>query len=186
MNAAQLVQSTPLANGFQLTLRDARPTDWLVVQAVTLLAHGELAESSVQARWAAYRQDLVAVLENDCAAARIVAERNGMIVGSVLLYPAGLEFDTSDGLPAMLPHPEIALLSVIPAARGWGVARLLLMECLRRARLSGAKRVNLHVMSAMREAIRLFEHFGFERTARDPNLPPDTHQFEINLELMLF
>jgi ribosomal protein S18 acetylase RimI-like enzyme len=185
MNAVKFARDTPFDSGFQFTLRDAQRADWLVVQAVTLLAHGELAES-LGARWDAYRQDIVAVLENDRSAQRIVAERNGAVVGSVLLYPAGLEFDTSDGLPATLPHPEIALLSVIPAARGCSVARLLLMECLRRARRAGAKRVNLHAMSAMRDAIRLFEHFGFERTPRNPNLPSDAHHFEINLEMMLF
>jgi ribosomal protein S18 acetylase RimI-like enzyme len=185
MNAVKFARDTPFDSGFQFTLRDARPADWLILQAVTLLAHQQLAES-LPTRWAAYRQDIVAVLENDRSAQRIVAERNGVVVGSVLLYPAGLEFDTLDGLPATLPHPEIALLSVIPAARGCCVARLLLMECLRRARLAGAKRVTLHAMSAMRDAIRLFEHFGFERTARDPNLPPNTHHFEVNLETLLF
>jgi GNAT superfamily N-acetyltransferase len=62
-----------------------------------------------------------------------------------------------------LAYPEVRLLAVAPAARGRGVGRRLMDECIRRARLSGAKALTLHTTDMMTVALQLYERMGFVR-----------------------
>jgi len=92
---------------------------------------------------------------------RIVAERNGTIIGSVLLYPplakAYAEAIASAG------WPEVRLLAVAPVARGQRVGTALMDECEQRARRVGATMLGLHTMDMMQAAVHMYEHRGFER-----------------------
>ena len=58
---------------------------------------------------------------------------------------------------------EIRLLAVAPHARGRGVARRLVEECIRRARASGASEIGLHTSKSLASAIALYERMGFAR-----------------------
>ena len=82
---------------------------------------------------------MVNTLETETRAEIIVAEQNGTIVGSVVLYPGETTFSLPDGSIYTLEAPELRLLAVLPSARGRGVGRALMEECLRRARVAGAK-----------------------------------------------
>ncbi|MDQ2907557.1 MAG: GNAT family N-acetyltransferase [Chloroflexota bacterium] len=55
---------------------------------------------------------------------RIVAESEGAIVGSVLLYPPLAQ--AYPGAEVGASWPEVRLLAVAPAARGQGVASALM------------------------------------------------------------
>ena len=59
------------------------PSD--TIQSVTLAAYEQYAD--VMPHWKMYRQYQLATLEEQGPEARIVAERNGAIIGSVLLIP---------------------------------------------------------------------------------------------------
>lgn len=52
-------------------------------------------------------------------------------------------------------------IAVHPEARGQGVGRLLLTECMRRAAATGAKRIYLEVRPANRSALHLYRRAGF-------------------------
>jgi GNAT superfamily N-acetyltransferase len=54
-------------------------------------------------------------------------------------------------------------LAVHPDARGTGVARALLVECERRARLICAPVFGVHTATFMSDAVLLYERFGFRR-----------------------
>ena len=92
-----------------------------------------------------------------------MAEDEGAILGAVLLLPAGSVVGKPGGAIA-LEWPEVRLLAVAPAARGKGVARQLMNECIQRARTAGAPALTLHTTDMMAVAIRLYERLGFERT----------------------
>jgi len=87
----------------------------------------------------------------------------GAIVGAVLLYPAGAVFSRPDLSRHTLAWPEIRLLAVSPAMRGQGIGTMLMRECVRRARRSGAAAVTLHSNDAMQAGIRMYERMGFIR-----------------------
>jgi GNAT superfamily N-acetyltransferase len=94
--------------------------------------------------------------------AQIVAENDGAVVGAVLLYPPGAVANPG-GKPITREWPEVRLLAVAPAARGKGVARRLMEECIRRTRAAGAPGLTLHTADIMRVAMHLYERMGFSR-----------------------
>jgi predicted N-acetyltransferase YhbS len=142
-------------------IRDARAADRAAIEAVTLAAYEQYAVALSAPRWEAYRQNIVATLAEVKPAAQIVAEDGGALVGSVLLYPAGSAMGEPGGGKALtLTWPEVRLLAVAPAARGGGVGRRLMEECIRRARGAAAAALTLHTTDMMRVAMRLYERMA--------------------------
>jgi GNAT superfamily N-acetyltransferase len=147
-----------------IAIRDARAADRAAIEALTLAAYEQYAATLGVSRWVMYRQNIVATLADPKPAAQIVAEKEGALVGSVLLYPAGSVMgEPGVGKAMTLSWPEVRLLAVAPAARGSGAGRRLMEECIRRARAAGATALTLHTTDMMGVAMRLYERMGFER-----------------------
>jgi GNAT superfamily N-acetyltransferase len=146
----------------RLRIRDARSADRGAIEAVTLAAYEQYA-ALMPAHWEGYRQNILATLAAAKPDAQIVAEEEGRIVGTVLLYPAGSVMARPGGGSITLAEPEVRLLAVAPAARGRGVGAALMNECVSRARQSGAAALTLHTTDIMQSAMRLYERLGFRR-----------------------
>ena len=145
-----------------LLIRAAHDGDRAAIQDVTLSAYQEYA-SLMSVYWEGYRQSILATLADVKPAEQFVAEQDGAVVGTVLLYPAGTVFTTPAGDSVALAWPEVRLLAVAPAARGQGVGAALMRECLRWARRSGAEVITLHTTDIMQVAMRMYERMGFVR-----------------------
>ncbi len=146
-----------------LQIRDARPGDQESIRLVTLAAYQEYA-AQMLAHWEGYRQNILTTLASVTPAEQIVAERNGTILGTVLLYPAGSVFGTDpQGALVRLTWPEVRLLAVAPDQRGQGIGAALMEECIRRAWAAGAPALMLHTTDLMQTAMRLYERLGFVR-----------------------
>jgi GNAT superfamily N-acetyltransferase len=143
-------------------VRDARAGDRGAIEAVTLAAYQQYS-AVMPALWEAYRENIVATLAAASPDAQIVAEDDGRIVGSVLLYRAGTVIARPGGGPLTLASPEVRLLAVAPEARGKGIGAALMQECVARARASGAARLTLHTTEMMQAAVHLYERMGFVR-----------------------
>lgn len=144
-----------------LQIRNAREDDRDAIRNVTLAAYEEYAPAIPEPFWLAYRRHLLATLDTEGSEDRIVAERGGVVVGSVLLYPPAAGAYGPAGENG--PWPEVRLLAVLPEARGHGVGSALMRECVRRAREMGAPALGLHTTDMMRAAIRMYERMGFAR-----------------------
>ena len=142
-------------------VRDARADERAAVRDLTLRAYAEYATRMEPAAWARLEQAVRAALIASTPAERIVADRDGTLVGSVLLYPPAA--DAYGGLTAQAGVPQLRLLAVPPEARGLGVGRLLVEECVRRARRMGAAELGLHTSRSMQVAMRMYERMGFVR-----------------------
>ncbi|RYY11619.1 MAG: GNAT family N-acetyltransferase [Cytophagaceae bacterium] len=84
--------------------------------------------------------------------AYFVAERGGEVLGGGGIFPtAGLPPDTA----------ELVKLYLLPAARGLGVGKALIQQCLTAARTAGYARVYLETTEELTQAIPLYEKLGF-------------------------
>jgi ribosomal protein S18 acetylase RimI-like enzyme len=149
------------AGGGEVRIRDARPDEAEAVAAVTLQAYAEFERVMDPAGWAGLDGAVRAALASGAPAERIVAERDGQVLGAVALYPPA--FDAYGGYVAHAPWPELRLLAVAPAARGTGIGRMLVEECVRRARRMGAAELGLHTSRSMQVAMGMYERMGFVR-----------------------
>jgi GNAT superfamily N-acetyltransferase len=147
-----------------VTIRDARDSERGATRDVTIAAYEEYSAVMGPEHWQGYRDSIVSTLTEDGQAERIVAEMDGAIVGSVLLYVHGISTHARDGSEVGLAGPYARLLAVAPSARGQGIGQMLMEECARRARASGATVLALHTTDLMQVAMRMYERMGFVRT----------------------
>ena len=145
-----------------IRVREARPGDEAAIQAVTLAAYEQYA-AHMGRHWDAYRRNILDTLAAGGPAQRLVAERAGTIVGSVILYPPGAAGFTSERRPIAAEWPEVRLLAVDPSTRGSGIGLRLMHACVERARAAGAAALALHTTDMMAAAVRLYARMGFER-----------------------
>ena len=117
------------------TIREARPDELQAVYELTRRAYAEYATTMDSTSWEALSGAIDAGLSSDQEMQRIVALDGDTIVGSALLL-APTE-DAYKGFGVRITAPEVRLVAVEPSARGRGIARALMNECLRRARASG-------------------------------------------------
>ena len=148
-----------MAQSESMTVRSMREGERDAVRDVTLAAYEEYAGLLPEPLWAVYRRNLLATLDGGSPAERIVAEREGAVVGSVLLFPAAANAYASAAPGGA--YPEVRLLAVLPSERGRGIGGALMDECVRRARRAGAVALGLHTMDVMRAAMRMYERMGF-------------------------
>ncbi len=82
-----------------------------------------------------------------------VVERKGVIMGGAGLYPSpGLPDDTA----------ELVKMYLIPEARGLGLGKLLIEKVLNFARENGYKKVYIETMPELKQAMKVYEKFGFK------------------------
>jgi GNAT superfamily N-acetyltransferase len=143
-------------------LRDARDGDQAAILELTLGAYREYAPILGE-NYHFYEESIVATLGDIGAAAQIVADDGGRVVGAALLYPPGTAFEAAEGMPKPV-WPEVRLVAVPPSERGRGIGKALVQECLRRARLDGCTGLALHTTDMMQVAMGMYERMGFFRT----------------------
>jgi len=153
-----------------LSIRDARPDERAAVNELTLRAYAEYATIMSPAAWAGLEAAMRSALASDERAERIVALRDETLLGSVMLYPASA--DAYSGAVRRAGSPEVRLLAVAPEARGLGVGRALMAECVRRARNAGAIELGVHTSRSMQIAMRMYARMGFVRVADSDFQPP--------------
>ncbi len=140
-------------------MRDARVGELGQIAQMMLDAYQEYQAYFPPDTWERYAANIMDVRSRLDVSELIVAERNGRVVGSVTLYP-NLENAEQDWPPGWA---GVRLLAVHPDARGQGIGRVLMDECLRRSRGRRSVAVGLHTSDIMKVARGLYERMGFVR-----------------------
>jgi DNA-binding MarR family transcriptional regulator/N-acetylglutamate synthase-like GNAT family acetyltransferase len=102
-----------------------------------------------------------------------IAERRGEIVGSVLLIRE------TDRIA------RLRLLLVEPAARGLGLGKHLVDECVRFARRAGYRKITLWTRSVLNVARRIYQNAGFRLTHEETHTEFGLEQTEQTWDLDL-
>lgn len=141
-----------------LQIRDAAPAEHDSLLDLVMAAYGEFGRFLSPEFGAGFRND-VRGLMGDPRTQVIVAELDSTPAGTITFYPDGRAYD--EGLAE--GWACLRTLAVLPGARGRGVGRALMDECLTRARELGRTRMLLHTLEFMAAAIALHESLGFRR-----------------------
>ena len=150
-----LGQVPPAVDG--CVLRRHRPGDmgWIVGRQAAIYAEEYGWDESFEAMVAAMVATIIASF-NARRERCWIAEKDGVPVGSVALVS---ESDDTG---------RLRLLVVEPRARGFGIGRRLVAECIRFAREVGYRRVTLSTYSVLLAARHLYEVAGFRLVATEP------------------
>lgn len=81
-----------------------------------------------------------------------IAENDDSVLGGGGIFP-------SEGLPG--DTCELVKMYLVPEARGTGLGSKLIEKCLQFAKDSGFKKVYLETMPELKNALKVYERFGF-------------------------
>lgn len=145
-----------------MIIRDAVVDELSYIRELRLNAYEEHAPKIPEDHWNILKQSIVSDKDMLPGVERMVAEIDGVIIGSVALFSP--EIKAYEGLlDDEMDYPELRMLAISPQARGKGVARALINECIQRAKEKGFLSMGLHTADFMEDAIKLYGYLGFER-----------------------
>lgn len=145
-----------------LTLREATGEELAGVPSLLQSAYREHRPHFPSTVWRSYRRELAAAGKPPARGAVVLAVRGSAVVGTVTFYPDA----AADGHPWPPATACLRLLAVHAAARGAGVGRALVTECIARAGRAGAGFLGLHTAPFMAAANNLYAAVGFVRAPR--------------------
>ena len=142
-----------------VTIRLATDEELDTVASLIVDAYAEHAAHMSPDAWSTYANEIANVWGRRQDAELLVADADGVIVGSVTMY--------SGWRGAQEGTARVSLLAVPPDQRGLGVGRKLMSGCVDRARDAGKQRLVMTTTQEMVVARELTERMGF---VREPGL----------------
>jgi len=89
---------------------------------------------------------------------------NGKPVGAVVYFGDMKYYGSGGAATSEKNAAGFRLLAVDPSARGLGIGKLLINECIRKAKDKNLSQVIIHSTKAMQIAWKMYEQIGFKRS----------------------
>lgn len=151
-----LESNSDLASSFLIRPHRAGDIGWIIHRHGVIYAEEYGWNETFEALTA---EILAKFIENyDLKRERIwIAERDGEMAGSVMIVDAGDQV------------AQLRLLLVEPKARGMGIGRKLIEECIDFSRRNGYEKIKLWTQSNLHAARDLYLKYGFELVEEEPH-----------------
>jgi ribosomal protein S18 acetylase RimI-like enzyme len=163
--------------GKRIHLREARPDELEAVEVLVITAYQEFQSLFPGKVWTAWMDNIRQVIQADTGILLVAAEEQGKLHGAVKFYPDAGQAALGSWPPG---SASMRILAVHPACRGQGLGRLLVQECLRRARALQVPAIYLYTGPFMQAARHIYESLGFER-AREFDRDPGPIAYKLEL-----
>jgi len=144
-----------------MLIREAKKNEFYLLQEQRLSSYQPYKKVIPPEHWEMLKSNLASPNDQQSGVEVFVAEIDGHIAGSVVLFPAesiAYEWDATT-----LEYPEIRLLAVSEDFRSRGVGKALVEHCIDISKIRRQKFIGLHTGSFMENAIALYEKMGFQR-----------------------
>ena len=147
-------------------IRDAIKQDFEEIANISVEAYRQYGEALTPENWSKMQATLTNVAKTANLASFIVAEENNNILGSISYYAPGKS--NPDIFPVQ--WASIRLLAVAPAHQGKRIGKLLVQECIQRARKDNAPAIGLYTSELMTVARKMYPKMGFKQDKELPSI----------------
>jgi GNAT superfamily N-acetyltransferase len=149
-----------------LLLRSVLDHERPAILTVIRQAYAEFEPSLTAPEWERMSGNLAGIVAPGAPGVLIAAYAEGLAVGTATYLPPG----PRDYSRVPQEWAVIRGMAVVPAWRGRGVGRALLVDCLARAQSDAAPTVGLHTAAIFHAARALYEDVGFVRQSEFEHL----------------
>lgn len=136
-----------------VTIRTIQPQDNLALARIVRTTLDEFGANKPGTVYYDPMTDALFELFQKLGSVYFVAEKDGTVLGGGGIYP-------SDGLPQ--DTCELVKMYLVPEVRGIGLGKLLIQKCFDFARSFGYRQVYIETMPELKQALKIYEKFGFE------------------------
>lgn len=147
-----------------ITIQEGKRTEKETIRKVLVDSYIQYKHEFESVRWERYFKELKTAVDNELIDLLLVAKSKETILGTVQLFPNGRA--AYGDLELQLNHPIIRFLAVHPKGRGLGIAKKLLDCSIEYAKKREAALISLHTTEMMKDAVILYEKYGFKRNER--------------------
>lgn len=160
-----------------INIREAQTQELEVIEQLVQTAYREFQPLFPDKVWQAWLDNIKQIIHAPAGILLVAATAEGVIQGVVKFYP-----DAGQAALGVWPPgaASMRILAVHPQSRGRGLGRLLVQECLRRARELKVPAIYLYTGVFMNAARRLYEQLGFTRA---PEFDKDPGPIAYRLDL---
>lgn len=151
----------------KFTIRNAKPEEFEKTGQLLVRVYSQLEGFPTASEMPNYYKMLAnvgALTENPETELLVAASASGEIAGAVV-YIGDMKYYGSGGTATEEKNASgFRLLGVNPSTRGQGVGKVLIEECLRKAKEKKQKQVIIHTTKSMQTAWKIYEKMGFKRS----------------------
>jgi ribosomal protein S18 acetylase RimI-like enzyme len=149
-----------------LNIRNAIPQEFDAIGKLMVNVYSKLDGFPSQSEQPVYYEMLLNVgslTSKDKVELIAAISKDDKVLGAVV-YFSDLKNYGSGGIISQIENASgFRLLAVDPAARGQGIGKLLINECIQRAKNLNQKQVYIHSTESMKVAWGMYERLGFSR-----------------------